>query len=482
MHSCKDDWVRMKFESNKASLHCEEDEQYASPPHFYVDYKLPEVSHELSRRARESPLTMAVVGCAGQGKSSLVNSLLRLEANSKNAAKVGGIGETTTEHVRFHDTIRDGATIHIWDTPGLDDSSHVKQRTVINELREKAGNNLDLVLYCIAYYPGVMVNEGHRKVISYLTENFGKELWKRVRFILTMVNTAWPHTRKAIPIQKRNIEKNLKQALRDAKVEEGMVEKHVLILAGYGEEKLMVDDQKEISWNEELFQECLNALNEEGKIVLTQARCGENEWNGILTEPEDNTEEDTTGKAEDGGRADAEVDSYIGAKEKAGFGAVNGTQGDAVGAGVGTTAAGGGAESTTGAGGGAESTTGAGGGAESTTGAGGGTESTTGAGIGAEKGNTTNTNVYTGTGALAGAGIGAGVFIGVKAWIIKGAAIGSLAGPKGTIIGGVTGAVTGLVTGGVIGRKIANYASKEAKKKKEAKEIKEAKEAKEKTE
>ena len=69
-------------------------------------------------------------------------------------------------HVGFHENVRDGAVVAIWDTPGLDDSSQVDPRTVINELREKAGNNLDLVLYCIAYIQERITGRGGEERVT----------------------------------------------------------------------------------------------------------------------------------------------------------------------------------------------------------------------------------------------------------------------------------------------------------------------------
>ena len=56
----------------------------------------PESVEEISEG---NPVTMAVVGCAGQGKSTLVNSLLLMDRESDEAAEEGDVGETVTKIV-----------------------------------------------------------------------------------------------------------------------------------------------------------------------------------------------------------------------------------------------------------------------------------------------------------------------------------------------------------------------------------------------
>ena len=58
-----------------------------------------QIAKELSRRARERSLNMAVVGCAGEGKSALVNSLLLFDADHSGVAEEGDV-ETTTIYAR----------------------------------------------------------------------------------------------------------------------------------------------------------------------------------------------------------------------------------------------------------------------------------------------------------------------------------------------------------------------------------------------
>ena len=180
------------------------------------------------------------------------------------------------------------------------------------------------------YHPGLRVKDGHRKVITYLTENFGQELWNRTRFVLTMINRVEHEKREAIPRIRETIEKNLKQVLRDIGVEEDIVKRQIVSLAGRGQEKLMVNDREEIMWNEICFQECLNAIGDVGgEITLMQARYGELVWKEVLPDFEF---EDTEGGASDGYAWAAYITTIIGFTLKgAHMGSVSGIKGMAIG-------------------------------------------------------------------------------------------------------------------------------------------------------
>ena len=146
---------------------------------------------DLGRRIPESTeITMAVVGLAGQGKSALVNSLLLIDPDSKEAAETGDTLQMVTRDVICYTNCRDNVTVKIWDTPGLCADATIGTETVIKLLRERAGDDVDLFLYCVAYYPGIRISDESRvNVVKYLTKHFGKELWRKTILVLTMVNT-----------------------------------------------------------------------------------------------------------------------------------------------------------------------------------------------------------------------------------------------------------------------------------------------------
>ena len=142
----------------------------------------------LREKAKNVPVNLVVIGNAGQGKSTLVNSMLDFTAEDPRAAAEGDEGLTCTKHVRLYSNIRDGAVVRIWDTPGLYDSVHVKQEMILKELSASTEQKIDLVLMCIAYRRGVRVDDGHKSVIHLMTNYYGKYFWKKVVFVMTFVN------------------------------------------------------------------------------------------------------------------------------------------------------------------------------------------------------------------------------------------------------------------------------------------------------
>ena len=161
-----------------------------------------------------------------------------MESDSQDAAEEGDEGHAVTADVRCYTRIRDNARVTIWDTPGLGDSVTMTAKEVLKRLHDGAGGNIDLLVFCIAYRPGLRVDDSHINVIKLLTELFGKEVWKKALLVFTMVNTI--KNKKSIPKIAQNVEKGLKDALRSAGVPEDIVTDQRLILAGLGEEPLRV--------------------------------------------------------------------------------------------------------------------------------------------------------------------------------------------------------------------------------------------------
>ena len=227
----------------------------------------------LSEIAEVNTLTLAVVGCAGQGRSTLINSLLLLDPKSPEAAETGDKGETVTTDMRCYSGIRCGAKITIWDTPPLGDDAHVSSKRVIQELRERPRGEVDLCLFCIAYHLGMWVHDGHRNSIMLLTKVFGKTFWKKTCFIITMVNDM--KDPKKFSMLQSNVKRELMQALRDAGVPEDIIRDKQLLPAGIGVEPLQVGDGEYEDWNSNLLLHCICTVANERK---THAKRGFFSW------------------------------------------------------------------------------------------------------------------------------------------------------------------------------------------------------------
>ena len=158
------------------------------------------LKEELARIAENKEMTMVVVGLAGEGKSTLVNSLLLMDPDSEEAAETNDEGLSVSRKVRCYTKARDGAKVKIWDTPGLQDSKTVDQEKVIKQLRKEAGEDVDLFLFCVKYSPGVRITSVcYTNLVHLLTKHFGKEFWRKVILVLTMVNTVVPQKWGKIP-------------------------------------------------------------------------------------------------------------------------------------------------------------------------------------------------------------------------------------------------------------------------------------------
>ena len=224
-------------------------------------------SHKkLSQAAESAVLTMAVIGFAGQGKATLVNSLLLTDPDSQDTAEASGEGCYVIADVQCYIRSRDNAEITIWDTPGLGDSETMTSEEVLKRLHDGAGGNIDLLLFCIAYRPGLRVDDSHINVIKLLTTLFGKVVWRKALLVFTMVNKI--ENQKSIPKIAQNVEKGLKNALRGAGVPEDIVTDQRLILAGLGEEPLPINENENIDWNTDFFLYCFGMVKDPSEVRL----------------------------------------------------------------------------------------------------------------------------------------------------------------------------------------------------------------------
>lgn len=251
--------------------------------------KLARAVSKLKERAESTQLNLVVVGKAGQGKSTLVNNLLGFAEGEEDAAKSGGIGLTQTKNVKMHSNKRDNAVVNVWDTPGLFDNTHVKQEKILSQLISLTHNRMDLVLICIAYTPGIRVDDSHGSVIATMTKMFGKELWNHALFVMTFVNTA-PREKSSRERHKKlleNVEKELKGTLAEAlqslskcsKDDAGEIAGRVPFLTAGNKSEILPHEKEE--WNGKLLFHCLEKINPDFVPTILQVRYGEAIWHEV---------------------------------------------------------------------------------------------------------------------------------------------------------------------------------------------------------
>lgn len=192
-----------------------------------------------------------------------------------------------TKDVQVHSKVRDGAKVNVWDTPGLYDSSHVKQETILTQLSELTKQKADLILMCFACLRGVRVDDSQREVINLLTKVYGKIFWKRSIFVMTFVNILEGKDHAKHHTMLKNIEcdlkKSISRALQDIKCSKEEADKtaaNVPFLTAGNEPKKLLDENEE--WNRRLFLHCLESIDAEVLPTLVQARYGSAVWSDVL--------------------------------------------------------------------------------------------------------------------------------------------------------------------------------------------------------
>ena len=118
---------------------------------------------QLIQTAESSKMTMAFIGRGGQGKSTLVNSLLLIDPDSEETAEMGD----DEDKVGCYTKCRNNTAMKIWDTVGLQDDGARNQEMVIRLLRTRARDDIDLFLYCVAYHPGIRHDDCNSNIIKF---------------------------------------------------------------------------------------------------------------------------------------------------------------------------------------------------------------------------------------------------------------------------------------------------------------------------
>ncbi len=146
--------------------------------------------------SKTTSLSILLTGKTGSGKSTLINGILGVKIppeSSKSkiltAEEGTGLGLCTSE-VTAYVTEKNGITVTLWDSPGLQDGTN-DQQYYIQQIKEKC-QSIDLVLYCISmtearFVPGL--TNPHVLAMQKYTDAFGQEFWKKTIIVLTFANS-----------------------------------------------------------------------------------------------------------------------------------------------------------------------------------------------------------------------------------------------------------------------------------------------------
>ncbi len=124
-------------------------------------------------------INILVTGKTGSGKSTLVSGILGFKVENK-----------TKGQLSKYEVAREGITVTVWDSPGLQDGS-ANQGEYLRQM-EKQCSYRDLTIYCIKISDTRFVHsEENPDIVAMkkLTHAFGKGFWSNCIIALTYANT-----------------------------------------------------------------------------------------------------------------------------------------------------------------------------------------------------------------------------------------------------------------------------------------------------
>jgi small GTP-binding protein len=144
-----------------------------------ADELLSAAAAEVAEIQRKEPLTFVLVGKAGVGKSSTVNTLMGRE-----------VAKTSDERVMTADVTKyegefDGIKLNIFDTPGLADTSK-RDKIYLENIREIAKPQ-DILLYVRPLYETRLLQDDEN-AIRRVTDTFGPAIWGQTVLVLTFAD------------------------------------------------------------------------------------------------------------------------------------------------------------------------------------------------------------------------------------------------------------------------------------------------------
>lgn len=179
--------------------------------------KIDQALTELQTEAPAKAITVLLTGKTGVGKSTLTNGILGFKECDEDAAKEGdSIKARCTTQVTKYQQCKNGVTVTVWDSPGLQDGTKF-QDDYLKQMKQKC-KNIDLTMYCIKMIETRFVRGSENPdvaAIEKLTKSLGPEMWKTTIIVLTYANTL-----EAFNVEWDDYSKKEKAKAFKAKVEE----------------------------------------------------------------------------------------------------------------------------------------------------------------------------------------------------------------------------------------------------------------------
>ena len=233
-----------------------------------------------SAKTGRNSIELAVLGKAGQGKSSLINGII--------GAKMAEEGDDFDPVTKENDDIRttkNGIEVVLWDTPGLGmDKAEVSHQR-LEEMKRKS-RSIDLLLYCIKMDNVRWPEKNERDAVEMITEIFGKQIWLNCQFTLTFGNVV----AKLLNGNEKKLEKFEKKVAKFTKRIRDIIQQHAKLTDEEAAQLSVVpvgDPHKTSAsedfchdlpdgedWFMNLFESCLHTMQKEAVVPLLQARMG----------------------------------------------------------------------------------------------------------------------------------------------------------------------------------------------------------------
>ena len=123
-------------------------------------------------------LTFLVAGKSGEGKSTLINSLVGRKVCSTDDTLVA-----TTETKLIEAGNINGVDVRIYDTQGVFDGEDEEEK-IFESIR---GKKIDLLIVCVSMV-GRVQSRDTKDTVSMITKELGQDIWERAVIVLTQAN------------------------------------------------------------------------------------------------------------------------------------------------------------------------------------------------------------------------------------------------------------------------------------------------------